>query len=89
MNSHGKGKFWFVAPAAPPMCLLRLLMELDKIIRDLHEERRQLDEAIRALEKLAAGSLPRRGRPPKWLTALKEAGEITPGRLGRKLRPQE
>ena len=48
-----------------------MLMELDKIIHELHAERRQLDEAIGALEKLAATSAPRRGRPPKWLSALK------------------
>ena len=54
------------------------LMELDKIIQELHAERRQLDEAIGALEKLAANSAPRRGRPPKWLSALKSntAGKI-------------
>jgi hypothetical protein len=60
-------------------------MELDKIIRDLHEERRQLDEAIRVLEKLAAGSVARRGRPPKWLSAIKAAEEsVAPKALPRK-----
>ena len=38
---------------------------------ELRREREQIDEAILSLERLAAGSGPRRGRPPAWLKAQK------------------
>jgi len=44
-------------------------MNLTKILEDLRQEREQIDEAILSLERLAAGSGPRRGRPPAWLKA--------------------
>ena len=37
------------------------------MIAELEAERDRLDQAILALERLAAGK--RRGRPPKWLAA--------------------
>jgi len=37
------------------------------MIAELARERDQLDEAILALERLAAGKAHRRGRPPAWL----------------------
>jgi len=46
-------------------------MNLNKILEDLRREREQIDEAILSLERLAAGSGPRRGRPPAWLKAQK------------------
>jgi len=46
-------------------------MNLTKILEDLRQEREQIDEAILSLERLAAGSGPRRGRPPAWLKAHK------------------
>ncbi len=46
-------------------------MNLTKILEDLRQERTQIDEAILSLERLAAGSGPRRGRPPAWLKAQK------------------
>lgn len=46
-------------------------MNLTKILEDLRREREQIDEAILSLERLAAGSGPRRGRPPAWLKAHK------------------
>jgi hypothetical protein len=46
-------------------------MNLTKILEDLRREREQIDEAIMSLERLAAGSGPRRGRPPAWLKAQK------------------
>lgn len=46
-------------------------MNLTKILEDLRQERAQIDEAILSLERLAAGSGPRRGRPPAWLKAQK------------------
>jgi len=49
-------------------------MNLTKILEDLRQEREQIDEAILSLERLAAGSGPRRGRPPAWLKAHKVRG---------------
>ena len=46
-------------------------MQLNKILEELRREREQIDEAILSLERLAAGSGPRRGRPPAWLKAGK------------------
>ena len=46
-------------------------MNLNKILAELRQEREQIDEAIVSLERLAAGSGPRRGRPPRWLQAHK------------------
>jgi len=48
-------------------------MNLTKILEDLRQERAQIDEAILSLERLAAGSGPRRGRPPAWLKAQKSS----------------
>jgi hypothetical protein len=49
-------------------------MNLTKILEDLRRERAQIDEAILSLERLAAGSGPRRGRPPAWLKDQKTRG---------------
>ena len=37
------------------------------MIAELQAERQRLDEAIQALERLSAGKIRRRGRPPSWL----------------------
>jgi hypothetical protein len=42
-------------------------MDLFKIITELEAEKHRLDEAIEALERLAAVKIRRRGRPPKSL----------------------
>jgi hypothetical protein len=42
-------------------------MDLHRIIAELQQERRRIDEAIEALERLAAAKTHRRGRPPAWL----------------------
>lgn len=53
-------------------------MDIEKIIRELHEELRRIDDAILTLERLREG-IPRRGRPPRWLDAaeiaLRESGD--------------
>jgi hypothetical protein len=61
--------------------LLRYPSEMDilKMLCDLRDEREQIDEAIIALERLAAGSKKRRGRPPAWMTSVKDE----PKRRGR------
>jgi hypothetical protein len=42
-------------------------MDLHKMITELQAEKTRLDEAIQALERLSAGKLHRRGRPPRWI----------------------
>jgi hypothetical protein len=42
-------------------------MDIDKMIAELQTEKTHLDEAIQALERLSAGKLRRRGRPPRWM----------------------
>jgi len=37
------------------------------MITELQAERQRIDEAIQALERLSAGKIRRRGRPPGWL----------------------
>jgi len=54
-------------------------MNLTTILADLRRERAQIDEAILSLERLAAGSGPRRGRPPAWLKAQKGRGRPAGG----------
>jgi len=55
-------------------------MNLTKILAELRREREQIDEAILSLERLAAGSGPRRGRPPAWLKAQKSAARPAGGK---------
>jgi hypothetical protein len=57
-------------------------MDTGQILQDLRRQRDQLDEAILALERLAAGTGKRRGRPPKWLAAAKTVD--VPKRRGTK-----
>jgi hypothetical protein len=60
-------------------------MDITGIIQQLRQERARIDESILALESLAAGSAPRRGRPPKWIVAARaaEAPADGPKRRGR------
>lgn len=61
-------------------------MEISKILADLKEERRNLDEAIAALERLARGTAKRRGRPPAWMAeaaAVAPAADAAPKKRGR------
>jgi hypothetical protein len=43
-------------------------MDLHKMITELQAEKSRLDEAIQALERLSAGKIRRRGRPPRWVS---------------------
>jgi hypothetical protein len=48
-------------------------MDLEKTLKELRNERSQIDLAIAAMERLGLdGRRKRRGRPPKWLV---EAGK--------------
>ncbi len=48
-------------------------MDILKMLEELRNEREQVEEAILTLERLAAGRGKRRGRPPAWMTAVKDA----------------
>jgi hypothetical protein len=53
-------------------------MDVNKMLADLRQERVQIDEAIRSLERLIVGRGRRRGRPPAWLSQVEQ-----PKRRGR------
>lgn len=46
-------------------------MDINKMLAELKAEREQVEEAILALERLAAGRGRRRGRPPQWMSAAR------------------
>lgn len=48
-------------------------MDIADVLAELRSERDQLEEAILSLERLAAGQGKRRGRPPAWMVAAKQA----------------
>ncbi len=48
-------------------------MNLEKILSELWDEKRRIDDAISALERISAGTPKRRGRPPAWLKKLNQA----------------
>jgi hypothetical protein len=47
-------------------------MDVQKILEELREERAQLEQALLSLKRLAAGRGKRRGRPPAWISELKQ-----------------
>jgi hypothetical protein len=47
-------------------------LDINKILAGLRLEHEQLGEAIVSIERLAMGGAKRRGRPPAWLSKLKE-----------------
>jgi hypothetical protein len=56
-------------------------MNIQQMLQELRDERKQIEEAILALERMATGQGKRRGRPPKWMTqASAEASPTTPRR---------
>jgi len=61
-------------------------MDVMKMLAELRQERTALEEAIITLERLSKGQGKRRGRPPAWMSALKqkpEAKSVAPKRRGR------
>jgi len=50
------------------------------MIAELRAERERVEQAIIMLERIAAGSGPRRGRPPAWMTRLKPGGRPKRGK---------
>lgn len=60
-------------------------MDIRAILAALQAERERLNQAIGALEAIAGGSAKRRGRPPKWMTALKDQASAPTPRKKRVL----
>jgi hypothetical protein len=58
-------------------------MDVTKILTELREERRQIEEAIVSLERLAQGRGKRRGRPPAWLAHGQTPAQPIAKRRGR------
>ena len=50
-------------------------MDVNKMLQDLRAEREQIEEAILSLERLARGRGKRRGRPPAWLSEIRNVGK--------------
>jgi hypothetical protein len=48
------------------------MLDTAKMLRDLQQERGQIDEAIETIQRLAAGRK-RRGRPPNWVKQVEGA----------------
>lgn len=48
-------------------------MDIVKMVAALREERALLEEVIVAMERLARGQGKRRGRPPAWMSAMRNA----------------
>ena len=50
-------------------------MDFPKVLEELRAQQQLIQEAIFVIERLAAGTGgKRRGRPPKWVSALKAGG---------------
>ncbi len=59
-------------------------MDINAILKELRDEREQLEEAILALERMTISSGKRRGRPPAWLQAMRATETAAaPKRRGR------
>jgi hypothetical protein len=58
-------------------------MDMNKMLNELREERRGIEEAIMTLERLARGRGRRRGRPPAWMANIKKRGR-PPGSKNKK-----
>jgi hypothetical protein len=48
-------------------------MDIGKVLAELRQELAQVEEAILSLERMAMGAGKRRGRPPAWMIAAKNA----------------
>ncbi len=59
-------------------------MDVHAILKELHQERELLNQAIVTLEILAHGKGKRRGRPPRWLREARQDNPSRPGTKGRK-----
>jgi hypothetical protein len=69
-----------IIPSQAVNCAILPDMDILKTLSELREEQRTIEEAIATLERLVSGHTKRRGRPPAWMSALKQTG---PKRRGR------
>jgi hypothetical protein len=58
-------------------------MDIRKYIADLEAEQALLEEALLVLRRLDAGKGKRRGRPPAWISKMKQVTGAPPKRRGR------
>jgi hypothetical protein len=61
-----------------------VITDLDKAIAELREELERMQDALAALERLAAGGAPRRGRPPKWVSRVRTLAGKAPKATAKK-----
>ncbi len=47
-------------------------MDINRMLAELREEREGIEQAILVLQRLSAGQGKRRGRPPAWMSAMKD-----------------
>lgn len=53
-------------------------MDIHRILAELRSEKERLEEAILTIERLAlVHSGKRRGRPPKWMTGMKQTTTLS------------
>jgi hypothetical protein len=67
-------------------------MDISKMISELRSERDQISEAIMVMERLSFGQGKRRGRPPAWMSAMKQGDGLVKRRgrpPGSKNQPKE
>lgn len=62
-------------------------MDLVRVLDELKNERALIERSILVLERLAGGHPKTRGRPPRWLTDLKQKPRGRP--KGSKNKPKE
>lgn len=55
-----------------------------QMLLDLRGEHERIGEAILVIERLAVKGAPRRGRPPKWMSAIKRSDPQTSAPRKRK-----
>lgn len=53
-------------------------MDILKMIAELHSERAAIDDALAVLGRLAQTRGKRRGRPPSWMSVIREAESSSP-----------
>lgn len=59
-------------------------MDILKMIAELRAEREAIEEALVVLERLASNRGRRRGRPPRWMTAISQASDVAEAEGGER-----
>jgi hypothetical protein len=60
-------------------------MDINKMLTELREEKKNLEQVITILERMAVGRGKRMGRPPAWMSKFKRKGRPK----GSKNKPKE